>query len=53
MTVDEAKKILLTHRPERPRKTEDRQLQCAIDTILLFVESVEKIVEGMEVKIDD
>ena len=34
MTVEEAKIILKFHRPDRPRSTEKRQLQQAIDVIL-------------------
>ena len=34
MTIEEARKILLENRPDRPRSTERRQLQKAIDVIL-------------------
>ena len=34
MTIEQARKILLVNRPDRPRSTEKRQLQMAIDTIL-------------------
>lgn len=34
MTPDEAKQILLANRPDRPKSTDRRQLQKAIDIIL-------------------
>ena len=34
MTIEEAKKVLMENRPERPVKTEGRRLQVAIDTII-------------------
>ncbi len=34
MDIEQAKKILMENRPERPRSTEKRQLQAAIDVIL-------------------
>lgn len=46
MTLDEAKKIILKRRPERPRKTEDRQLQCAIDVIMNNLEIYQKIIDS-------
>ena len=38
MTPDEAKQILITNRPDRPKSTERRQLQKAIDIILEALE---------------
>jgi hypothetical protein len=38
MTIEEAKKILLENRPDRPKSTERRQLQVAIDIILKELE---------------
>lgn len=34
MTIEEAKKILMEHRPDRPYKTEGRRYQKAIDIII-------------------
>lgn len=34
MTIEQARRILMENRPDRPRSTERRQLQVAIDTIL-------------------
>lgn len=34
MDIEQAKQILRENRPERPRSTEKRQLQAAIDVIL-------------------
>ena len=41
MTIEEAKQILMEHRPDRPRSTDRRQLQKAIDVILEAVEAYE------------
>lgn len=51
MTLDEAKKILLARRPERPRRTEDRQLQCAIDTVLPVLDVYKKIIEEIKIEV--
>ena len=42
MTTDEAKNVLLEHRPDRPRKTADRRLQKAIDVVLAKLDLYEK-----------
>lgn len=34
MTTEQARRILMDNRPERPRTTEKRQFQAAIDLIL-------------------
>lgn len=34
MDIEQAKKILKEHRPDRPRSTDRRRLQAAIDKIL-------------------
>lgn len=34
MDIEQARRILMDNRPERPRTTEKRQLQQAIDIIL-------------------
>lgn len=38
MTVDEARQILIKNRPDRPKSTERRQLQKAVDVILEALE---------------
>ena len=37
MSITDAKQILQKNRPERPRSTEQRQFQAAIDTIMEYL----------------
>lgn len=52
MTTDEAKNVLLEHRPDRPRKTADRRLQKAIDVVLAKLDLYEKLIDDSEVTVD-
>lgn len=51
MTTEEAKNILLSHRPDRPRKTEDRRLQTAIDTVLNALELYMKAFDSSDITV--
>lgn len=50
MDIEEAKKVLQEHRPDRPRSTDRRRLQAAIDVILNELEKVkiEKLLTAAE-----
>jgi len=53
--IEKAKEILIAHRPNRPQKTENRQLQKAIDVALELFDNYElyqKIIDASEVKIE-
>lgn len=59
MTDNEAKKILLENRPDRPRNTSGRRLQVAIDVAIKALqeridanEALEKMLEQMEREYD-
>ena len=59
MTDNEAKKILLENRPDRPRNTSGRRLQVAIDIAIKALqeridanEALEKMLEQMEREYD-
>lgn len=45
MTNSEARDILLSIRPERPRRTEQRRLQQAIDVALTTMESYDNLIK--------
>ena len=52
--IEKAKEVLIAHRPNRPQKTENRQLQKAIDIALELFDDYElykKIIDASEVKI--
>lgn len=51
MTTEEAKNILLSYRPDRPRKTEDRRLQKAIDTVLNSLETYMKAFNSSDITV--
>ena len=51
MTVEAIKKILLSVRPERPRSTERRKLQCAIDETFKLLDNYEALINQAEVTI--
>ena len=51
MTNKEAREVLLQIRPERPRATEARRLQQAIDVALTTMENYEKVIESLSVEV--
>ena len=51
MTAEEAKQILLENRPNRPRKTEQRKLQKAIDVAVDVINSYETVIELADIRI--
>lgn len=42
MKINDAKKILMDNRPDRPKKSENRRLQKAIDVVVAYIEEGEK-----------
>ena len=52
MTTKEAEDVLLEIRPNRPRKTEDRRLQVAIDTIMSELKCYEELIKSTDVTVD-
>ena len=49
MTREESKQILLLNRPNRPQKTEGRQLQQAIDVIVATLDEYSNLLNSMRV----
>ena len=47
MTSEEARWILKYNRPDRPRKTDKRQLQQAIDAAIATMEAYENLMKMM------
>lgn len=47
MNTKEAKDILKDIRPDRPRKTEGRRKQQAIDVAIATIDAYEKIIKGL------
>ena len=52
MTLSEAKQIVLKYRPERPRSTENRRLQKAIDVIFDSLDAYETAFNMSDVTIN-
>ena len=51
MTVNEAKKILYEHRPNRPRDAEQRKLQNAVDVVLGVIDDYQAVVHIYDEKL--
>jgi hypothetical protein len=51
MTINQAKKVLYEHRPEKPRNAEQKQLQKAIDVILNIVDDYDAVVHIYDEKL--
>ena len=51
MKAQEVKEILLKNRPERPRSTDGRKLQCAIDEAIKIIDVYEELVTQANVTI--
>lgn len=51
MTREEAEEVLRGYRPDRPRRTEQRRLQQAIDIAIGTMEAYNRIINSVQVDI--
>ena len=51
MTNKEAREILLKNRPDKPQKTEKRQLQSAIDVAVETIDAYENLLKLISIDI--
>jgi hypothetical protein len=53
MTTEQIKQTLLSVRPDRPRSTENRRLQCAVDEAIKIIDTYDELVKHSEIKIEN